>query len=188
MIDSKAKSKDYDYISLSIQKHALHTKINEIHIESSEKWLTKLINKIQETYGKSKHYHQVIEILRLFKSLLKADTSLSILNTNLILFICEKLELKSRFYLSSEMDNRGRSTDALIHLIKQMNASHYLSGHGAKKYVDFNLFDQNNIKFHFSDFGEKFKLSDFDQQLFGKSIISYLAHYSYEEIAYFLKE
>jgi len=58
--------------------------------------------------------------------------------------------------------------------------------------IQYNLieerFEQEHINLIFSRYTERYKESSFDDHLYDKSIISYLAYHSYEEIAAFLKK
>ena len=59
------------------------------------------------------------------------------------------LEIKTPVIKSSELGLTGKSNDLIITICKKLNATEYLSGSGAKNYIDNNLFKkkQNYLKF-----------------------------------------
>jgi hypothetical protein len=81
------------------------------------------------------------------------DKILSKLNETFVKNICDYLEIKTDFIRSSELNTQHfKSTEKLIQLCKEVNATSYLCGLGGKKYQDSDLFDENNIKLITSDF------------------------------------
>ena len=56
------------------------------------------------------------------------------------------------FYDSSEFKRKSKSTQSLVDICLTRGATHYLTGHGAKNYLDFELFSKNNIQVEFIDY------------------------------------
>ena len=72
-------------------------------------------------------------------------------NTNIAIIkeIARTLGIKTRLETDWETDLTG--TERLIDICKAHKADTYLSGHGAKKYMDLNLFGKHNIKVLFCE-------------------------------------
>lgn len=88
--------------------------------------------------------------------------------------ISELLGIKVKFVKSSELKAGGKKNEKLINLCKAVGADVYLSGQGAKTYMDEELFLKNNIKINY----QKFSHPEY-KQLWGKfmpnlSIIDFL--------------
>ena len=183
---SQDLNQGFDYLTLAIKKHSLNTAIKDIEISGHLDWFTYISNKITQTYCKANHFHQIEDLLDYISKNGQHHSKLALLNIDIIQYICQKISIHNNFTIASNLDNKGHSTEALIHLLQQSNARYYLSGHGAKSYLNLESFEQHQISLRFSNFKEKFDQSSFDNHFYDKSILSYLAYYSYEEVYDFL--
>jgi len=125
--------------------------INEILIKSKEKTRENILKTLMCNYSKAPYYQAYIdEILNIF---LTTSEKIFELNIELIKFFSSILGLKSKFYLSSELnDVQGTSTQKLISICKNFEATEYLSGFGAINYQDEKLFQNENITLKISEF------------------------------------
>lgn len=72
--------------------------------------------------------------------------------------------LETEFIRSSEInDTELKSSEKLVHIVKQLGGDVYISGWGAKNYIDYDLFEKNNIRLEFMDY----KLNNYPQ-LYGE--------------------
>ena len=67
-------------------------------------------------------------------------------------------------------------------IVSKLEGNTYISGMGAKKYQNEDLFLNNGIQLKYSDFKSKFETLDIPQHFLNKSILSYLVHFNIEEI------
>jgi hypothetical protein len=151
---NKIKSNDGKEILLTVPVLREKNKFlnyNQIKPDYKQKWNIKHLKSIQQNYSKApffKRYFPKIEDI-----LTKQYNSLAELNSAFILFIIKELEIITDIYFSSQIkDNLGVKNERLINICKYFNSSIYLSGTGAKKYNDENLFLANNINLIYSDF------------------------------------
>ena len=123
--------------------------INEVEINSLEKTKRKIKNSIKANYGKSKYFNEIFSMIEpMFES-----NILSEVNESLIIRICEYLNLQTGFVKSSELHTQQfDSTEKLIHLCKEVNATSYLSGFGGNNYQDSLMFNKNDIELKTSTF------------------------------------
>ena len=120
------------------------SKINDIYITSDLKWKSSFLNLIYENYKNSKFFNEIygfVEECFLINEEKLIDFNLKILNR---IFI--KLSIKKKIYLSSQLNPDGYKNLMLINLIKNTNGDVYLSGAGAKTYIDENIFLSHNLK------------------------------------------
>lgn len=184
-----ARNKDLTnntYLTVPIKNHPLHTAIKDIEWVSDDALWNTLYNIVSETYRQAPYFHQLVAFLDQCTPLSKHERFLSNFNIALIEHLCAELEIKTTRHLASTNPPSNHATDALIEMIEYYNGNQYLSGHGAKKYMDISKFHERSINIEYSNFKEKFSVSSFEKHLFQKSILSYLAYHSYEEISGFL--
>ena len=123
--------------------------INEVEINSLEKTKRKIKNSIKVNYGKSKYFNEIFSMIEpMFES-----NMLSEVNESLIIRICKFLNIQTRFVRSSVLHTQQfDSTEKLINLCKEVNATTYLSGFGGNKYQDSLMFNKNDIELKTSTF------------------------------------
>ena len=62
------------------------------------------------------------------------------------------LDKGKEFYLSSELKIGGKSSQRLLNICTALGADTYLTGMGALRYLDFDLFENDGIKVEFIDY------------------------------------
>ncbi len=138
-------------IVVPVKKNSPSNLIKDIEIDNRQPWKVKMLKTIQFAYTKAPFFKICFPD---FENLLNQNwEKLSELNTALILFIAEKLQIKTQIVKSSEMnltneDRNGR----LIEICNKLNGTIYLSGNGARKYNDENLFHSNSIELRYTGF------------------------------------
>jgi hypothetical protein len=77
---------------------------------------------------------------------------LSPLNVQLIRTICRYLGIRTPIVDAREYASSGAKTERLIHLVKQVGATTYLSGPAARDYLDESLFRENGIRLEYKSY------------------------------------
>jgi hypothetical protein len=81
-------------------------------------------------------------------------------NIHAIEIICDFLKIKRDFYKSSNLPSNMRSTDRLVEIVSHFNGTKYVTGHGAKNYLEYNKFEDRNIEVDFI----KYECNPYSQQ------------------------
>jgi hypothetical protein len=112
-----------------------HIPIKEIEIDWKHPWPHKHWESIRQCYGKApffKKYAPVLEPYYKQKPVLLADFTIET-----TIAIAELLGLeRSKFIRSSSLVASGAKTDRILEVLKQIGATHYISGPAAKEYLD----------------------------------------------------
>jgi hypothetical protein len=64
----------------------------------------------------------------------------------------EALDVKTPRMISSQMEPQGTSTAMLVDLLKKAGATRYISGQGARAYLDAELFEKAGIELVWQEF------------------------------------
>jgi len=189
-VHQSSKSIDYDYLSVPTARAPLITNIEDLQLLDSQNWKAQIQQKLIRTYGKAPYFQQIEQFMSIFLSEnIAYDRSFSVFTSQMIQYIASVLELDTAFIVASEsLKTIDKATESLVQFVKQLDGQTYLSGNGAKSYLIEERFEQEHINLIFSRYTERYKESSFDDHLYDKSIISYLAYHSYEEIAAFLNK
>jgi len=133
------------------QKGKYQQNINECVLFEYEKFCQKFISTININYSRTKFFDVYFDEL---ENLIKKNYYLlSDLNTALIKWFLEKLNIKTILKKSSDFpDSNKTSTEKLIYICKNVGADIYLSGHGGENYQDPNMFQKNNITLQITNF------------------------------------
>jgi len=110
--------------------------INKNYINVWKDW-----NKIKTKLPEYRKY------LELFDSCI--NYNLLFCNTDIIYKICNLLNIKTK--IVSDYPTELKKTERLIDICKHYNATKYLSGPSGKNYLDFSLFEKENIEVEIQD-------------------------------------
>ncbi|HRG59252.1 MAG TPA: WbqC family protein [Bacteroidia bacterium] len=117
----------------------------------SKKWQFTHLNKIKDAYIKAPFFEEIFPLIE--QSILNTHEHLCALNVSLILSISKALDINTKIYFASSLlDKALTKNERNLDLCKQLNATIYLSGQGAKKYNDEALFLNQQINIHYQAF------------------------------------
>ncbi len=169
------------YLKIPVELQSSKTNYNKVRIKNELGWKEKHLKTISMNYKKSKYYDVVYsDLVNIYYN---SFEDLSSFNIELIKCICTKLNINTKFLISSELDITGMSTERLINIINKCNGNYYLSGLGGKNYQDELLYKENNIELEYLNI----KLPSYNQ-LWGDfipnlSILDLLFNCGYEKAA-----
>lgn len=133
--------------------------INEA-VFSDQKWRKKHLGSIRDNYRKAPHFEEIYEVL--IQQIYGLETDK--LNEFLIFSmdrIMEYIGLNRKKFRSSLLNigkDIGQSERVLAHC-KHFGAHTYISGHGAKNYIDYSLFEKHDVQIFYMDYA----LSEYPQ-------------------------
>jgi hypothetical protein len=131
------------WITIPVYQKSLHQKISETQV-SNYKWGIKNWNSLMANYARAPYFKAYSPRFEEFYKTVKTPL-LAQINVSLIKIICDLLEINTKITSSTDYDLKGNPTEKLVSLCKQSQATHYLSGHAAKNYLQENLFNDENI-------------------------------------------
>ena len=128
------------FLTVPVSKKYHSSLIKSIPLPTDSTWKKKHLSTITQNYEKCEFYNGFSELL--LSCIREHEGFLFELNIKLIKIICKLLNINSTFIKSSDLniDPSLKSTGRLISLIKEVNGSTYISGLGAREYMDDNLF------------------------------------------------
>jgi hypothetical protein len=120
--------------------------INQLSVGNNRNKLLKTIN---QSYAKAPHFSDAYPLFERILTFNETNLAVS-LNFGLRL-ICDYLEVRPRWLLSSELqkDNSLRGQDKILAICKELNAKHYINLPGGKGIYDQASFDKMGIKLSF---------------------------------------
>ena len=137
------------WITISVQKCPLGTKINEVLLSTTIPWKSKNLNQLKSNYKKAPFYWEIypyIEELYSFNCEKMID-----FNLRSIEIIMQLLGIKTEMMLASTLNPQGANNMMLVDILQKVAATTYLSGIGAKDYYEPKPFQDAGIKVIWQD-------------------------------------
>ena len=138
------------WITIGIRKTSSRSPINTIMTSNSAPWRTDHLNFIRHNYMKAKYFEEVFPLISSFYD--NASDSLLEFNMTVIHKVLELLDIKVKVIFSSDLNPKGSKTDLIINLLETTNSTSYISGLGAKDYLDTQRFKEAHIDLLWQDF------------------------------------
>ena len=125
-------------------------RIGQILIDNGSDWQRKHWGSLKSAYsaapffkGHSAFFEEVYS---------RSWERLADLNIHIIKYILEYLKIDTPLYYESRIGTTQEATERIIELCKKLNADTYLSGSGAKVYLEEERFAQSGIKLEYQHF------------------------------------
>lgn len=148
----KIKTKQGEsWLTLSIKKGDYYQKINQVLLgEDRDVWVPRNLNLIKENYRDApyfdNYFSQIKDIYQL--PLVKMID----INMEFLKFCFDAFNLQVNKIFSSDLNVEGQNNQKLINLVKAVEGTHYLSGTGARAYLDEGMFAQEGIVVEWQEF------------------------------------
>jgi len=110
--------------------------------EKLNNWRNKVIKKLEYNFNPSKS--DLEELVKIYQHQKLCD-----INIASIEWCRKKLNINTPMIKSSDLNVKGQKSELLLSICKEVNAKSYLSGPFGKKYLDIELFQENNIEINF---------------------------------------
>lgn len=120
--------------------------IEEVRI-ADDGWRTVHRKSLQQNYGKADGFDEAIDLFE--EAYARSWDSLCELNVHLIRSIADRLGLDCRFVRSSSLDVDATKTERIVRLCSELDADRYLSGTGARSYLEPQAFEAAEIDLEF---------------------------------------
>ena len=124
--------------------------IKDIKIIYNDKWQLKHLNTIKQVYSKAPYFKEHIDF---FEDLYSKKFELLIdYNMYIIEYIRKFLDITVPIIRSSTLDVDGASSELLLNICTNRDASTYISGRDGRNYLDTTIFTDANIDIVYHDF------------------------------------
>ena len=144
--------------------------IKEVKINNATNWKHKHLQSLIINYTKAHYFKDYIEFFN--ESYRREWNYLVDINIHFISYLKEAFNINTRLMRSSELNVHSQATDRLIEICEKVRADTYLSGPGAKEYLEMEKF--NYIRLVFQEFEPQIYQQQFEGFIPFLSSIDYL--------------
>jgi hypothetical protein len=146
--------------------------INEIEFVKNN-WRDKFIKTLQANYAKSRNFKIYKDFI--FELISNKENYLALYNENIILRICELLNIDTQYIVkSSDINLTSTSTQRLIDICHKVDCDTYISGSGGDNYQEQELYDKYNIKLTYQEYKHPIYTQKNKEFISGLSVIDYI--------------
>lgn len=141
------------YITIPFDKKDYKKKAyKEIRLNAQIDWQKNHYNFMKENYGKSPYFSEVMSVV--LPVLKKKYVFLSDVTIDSIVLLTKLFDIKTELVLMSSLNysKESKKNQLVLDLCLAANADYYLSGKGAKKYMELTPFIEKGIQVEFQDF------------------------------------
>ena len=140
---------DRKWLTFPLQRN-FDTLINNAILFNKKNEFETLKKRIHHSLSKNEYY----SIVKGFFDHLPINNidTISEFNIYLIKKISNFLFKEKYFFLSSELKIKEKSSKKIFEICKHFNATHYITGHGSKNYLDYEYFEKNKIEIKYMDY------------------------------------
>jgi hypothetical protein len=125
--------------------------INETLIDNQSDWRRRHLSLLKENYRKAPFFSEYYPEIEAFY-MQKRWELLSELNIEMLMYIFNKLGVTTTVRNSTEISVEGVKTLRNVNITLAMGGDTYLSGQGAKEYLEEDLFDNAGVKLRFQEY------------------------------------
>ncbi len=156
--------------------------LNMVQISKAKDWREAHKKSFQHNYARAPYGGDAGELLS--SVLASPHENLAELCIRSIESPAVHMGLNTKFVRSSTLGVEGKSSERVLKIVKHLGGDTYVTGHGAKNYLDCELFERNNIRVEFMDY----KKTPYPQ-LWGEfnphvSILDLIANTGQEAVSY----
>lgn len=142
--------KGSQWLSASIDRGRSGSLISETFLVNDREWRNRHLNLLKQNYRESDRYATMRGLAERIYAY--GESSLARFNQYSIECLANWLGLDTEFSISSELGVRGSGTRRLIDICKHYGASEYITGHGARNYLNHEAFEANGIAVSYMDY------------------------------------
>lgn len=138
------------WLTAPIHKDGLQN-INQISFDTSKDWRTKHLKTFKQMYCKAKCWKEAEALLRQIYAY--KTNSLCEFDIFAIELLAKYFEIECEFVRSSTLNNSGlKSTARILDITQKFRGDVYITGLGAKNYIDYDMFERAHIKIEFMNY------------------------------------
>lgn len=144
----------FKWITVPKSNVKISQKINEVRIDYSKNWQKSQLDFLKQNYRNAPFVNDMIGLVRMVfneNPVFISDVSITSIETVAGYFGLMDGRI---FVKSSEIKDipSSKKTERVLNICKYFNVDKYITGYGALKYFDFELFEKHNIEVCFVDY------------------------------------
>jgi WbqC-like protein len=140
------------WLTMPVKRESQHPNINATCANDEESWRQSHLKTLHHLYAKAPHVREMLAIVE--QAYAMGTSNVAELNIAAIENIADYFEIACEFRRSSSMAIPGKSTERLLAITKQLSGTVYITGHGARNYLDHELFEKSSVRVEYMKYNQ----------------------------------
>lgn len=140
------------WLTVPLKDLHLGQTIDQVKPQEPEKWQPRHLALLEQAYRRAPYRDTMLALVR--ETYSHARGSLAELAMHGLETICRffGLDCGRRFLCSSKMGIGGESSNRVLDLVRAVSGDIYVTGHGARGYLDYGLFERAGVQVRYMDY------------------------------------
>lgn len=140
------------WLTVPLDGVKLGQEIREVRLSDRQNWRESHLNLLKQVYIKAPYKQDMLDLVN--SVYIQPAATICDLSINSIAAICKYFNIAkpNEFLYSSKLGLIGKSSERVLDIVKHLNGNTYITGHGAKNYLDHFLFESSNVNVEYMDY------------------------------------
>lgn len=140
------------WLTVPLRDVALGQTIREVQSDERKDWRSSHLSLLRQAYAGAPFVGEMLELVRAVYA--RPAASLADVAVESLHAVCAYYCLgdPETFLFSSQMDIGGSSSERVLNVVKTVGGTRYITGHGAKNYLDHELFEANGVAVEYIEY------------------------------------
>ena len=140
------------WMTVPLMDHKFGQAINEVRVQPSEKWISKHLASLELSFSGAPYASEAINLANKVYS--KEYQDIGSLSRQSMLSLADYYGLLEQTDLidAASLNIGGSSSERVLEIVKAVNGSCYITGHGAINYLNHDLFERAGIEVAYMDY------------------------------------
>ena len=145
------------WLTMPVKRKSQQSNINETVTNNDQNWRRSHLKTLHHMYARATFGREMLDLV---EGVYAIDTcNIAALNAAAIEQIAGYFELDCEFRTSSATPVAGRSSERLLALVQKLGGDTYITGHGARNYLNHQLFEDSGVRVEYM----KYNKSEYNQ-------------------------
>ncbi len=173
------------WLTVPLKGVSLGQKINEVQVNYRKDWINSHIEFLMQTYKSAPYKDDIYDLVSTaYNTKYSTIDKISMKSMDVIIDYFGIMDSRANTHKSSSLKIKGESSQRVLDIVKYFDADQYVSGLGALKYLDHELFERSGIKVNYMHYQKKTYKQDFGKFTPFVSILDLIANLGQKGIDY----
>jgi hypothetical protein len=143
------------WLTVPLKQLHLGQRIDEVCLDDAQPWRQRHLASLSQAYRDAPLLDAMLKLVRhVYEQRVRSLADLAIASMDAV---CRFLELatQTEFLRSSALGVPGTSSRRVLDIVRRVGGDIYITGHGARNYLDHDLFEANGIRVEYIDYQKR---------------------------------
>lgn len=142
----------FNWLTVPLKSLKLGVLINELEINNQKNWQKQHFQLLQQAYKAAPYVDEMLELVSALFDISSNNIGYVSMKSMELVIDYFNLAGKKKFYDSSRLHIAGSSSTRVFQIVQSLKGTHYITGHGARNYLDHFIFERNGIRVEYMNY------------------------------------